>query len=101
MREWLTELGINVPNAVGGFFGGGVSVFVLRQFKPVDAFASCFIATVTAAYLGKVGSSYLPIPEGAVGFIVGLCSLYICMGILQTARNWRPTFPPGGKPDGV
>jgi hypothetical protein len=100
MAEWLTDLGISVSNAIGGFFGGGVSVFLFRQFKPIDAFGSVFISTCTAGYLGKPIGHYIPVPEGGIGFIVGLCSLYICMAILQAARNWKPTVP-GGKPDGA
>jgi hypothetical protein len=37
--------------------------------------------------------------EGAIGFVVGMCAMLICEGILKLAKDWstNPRFP-GSKP---
>lgn len=91
VRDWLTELGINVPNSLAGFNGGLVHFFIFRRTSPFEAVTSVAVATLTANYLGQLASDYLHTPPLATAFIVGLCALQICISLVQAARTWKPT----------
>lgn len=93
MKEWLSEIGVNVPQAVAGFAGGVANVFVFRRVKPFDALGAVVVGTLTANYLGALVARTTGLPELPVGFIVGLAGMAICLGCFNMARNWRPIAP--------
>lgn len=99
MREWLNEIGVNVPQAVAGFAGGAANVFLFKRIKPFDAVGAIVVGMVTANYVGAFAAKSTGLPELMAGFIVGLAGMNICIGLFELVRNWRPTFKgPGPSP---
>lgn len=93
-----TFLGIKVTHLVAGVLGGAVRGFLVGGGW-AEAFISVFVGGVTAAYfttpLTQSPMNYWMIPEGTVGFLVGLTSMLLCEGILKYAKAWsrKPNFP--------
>lgn len=93
-----TILGIKITHLVAGILGGAVRAFLIGGGW-VQAFISVFVGGVTSSYftdpLTHSAINYLMIPEGTVGFLVGLTSMLLCEGILKYAKGWsrNPTIP--------
>lgn len=87
----LDEIGIRLPDLIAGFAGGVVNAFVFKRSDPVSIVGSMIVGAFTANYLAEPAMKYLGTGAGATAFIVGLCGMAICQGIIAAARKWKPT----------
>ena len=84
----LEDLGFSAARLLAGFCGGIVHAFVLRRSVPVEMVGSVVTGTLTANFLGPAAAHYTPgwLGEGGNAFLVGLCALVICQGIITLTR---------------
>ena len=103
-----TMLGIKITHVVAGFAGGVVRAFMVGHTF-WTAISSVVIGALTAGYLTtpifRGITEYISIPEDtstehAVSFLVGLCAMLICDGILHVVKTWsdEPRFSLKRKP---
>jgi hypothetical protein len=97
IKDWATEIGINLQLALAGFWGGVVSSLVLRKASFVELFSVVLTGMMTANYLGAVAVKYTGAPELATGFIVGLSGMVVCRGIITGAQSIRFSGSKGSK----
>ena len=88
----LSELGVRASDIVAGFFGGIVNAFVFRRSDPVSIIGSVVVGTVTAAYLTdwvvwNIVRWGFGNPGQGTAFIVGLCGMMVCQGIVAMAKR--------------
>ncbi len=95
-----TILGVKLSLLVSGILGGVVRPMVLGGGW-MASFFSAFAGGVASAYftvpITYSKMNYLDIPEGTVGFIVGLTGMSLCEGIIRIGRIWarKPVLPGG------
>lgn len=102
MEPVSTIFGIKITNIIAGILGGSVRAFLVGG-NWFQYFISVFTGGVTAAYFSTPLTyspiNYWQLPEGTVGFLVGLTGMLLCEGIMRYARSWsRNPSLPGGKP---
>ncbi len=86
--EPFHDLGLRLQEAIAGFFGGIVFVFVTKNTKPIEAVGSIVVGTITANYLAGYVTA-VGLTPGASGFVTGLCGMALCQGIIAAARKNR------------
>jgi preprotein translocase subunit SecY len=86
----LLDLGIKVQDIVAGFAGGVVNAFVFKRSDPWSIVGSVIVGAFTANYLGEAASKYIGLGGGTSAFIVGLCGMAICQGLIEAVKKWRP-----------
>ena len=97
-----TFFGIKITHLVAGVLGGTVRAFLVGGGWG-NAFISVFVGGVTSSYftapVAYSAFNYWMLPEGTIGFLIGLTSMLLCEGILKYTKQWsiRP-FLPGNKP---
>lgn len=89
IKDWASEIGINLQLALAGFWGGVVSSLVMRKASFLELFSVVLTGMMTANYLGAVAVKYTGAPELATGFIVGLSGMIVCRGIISGAQSIR------------
>lgn len=88
--DLLKELGIRISDVMAGFAGGVVNAFVFKRANPVAIIGSIVVGALTANYLGEVATRYVPgVSNNASAFIVGLCAMGICQGLVETVARWK------------
>lgn len=92
MSDFLTQIGIRVPDLVSGFGGGVVNALFFQRGKPVDVVASVVGGAITANYLAETVSKIAGTELGVSGFIVGVTAMAICQGILSVVKAWMSKF---------
>lgn len=70
-KDFLDSIGFVPGQAVAGFAGGLVNVFLLKNLQPVDVIGALIIGTFTAVYLGKFLSDTSHLPLEVVCFFLG------------------------------
>jgi hypothetical protein len=90
IKLFLESLGINLRDLFAGFAGGVVNAFVFRRSEPFSIIGSMIVGAFTANYLSEPAARYIGTSNGATAFIVGLCGMAICQGIVAAAKKWRP-----------
>lgn len=99
MKDLFSELGVRLSDIVAGFSGGVVNAFVFKRSNPAAIVGSVVVGACTAAYLAPTAARYLGVTTGttdsAAAFIVGLCGMAICQGLLEAAKRFKPTLPGG------
>lgn len=95
--DWLTWLGIKIPDLVAGMFGGIVKALVFQREGPVKTVVSAVVGAITANYLGTLIAEQLGWEKaiGAVCFAVGITSMVVCQFIIDKANR----FAAKGKSD--
>ena len=88
--NWLTDLGIRIPDLFAGLAGGIVNAFVFKRSDPWSIIGSVVVGALTANYLSVPIGTYTGTTGGAASFIVGLAGMAICQGIVGAAKSWRP-----------
>jgi uncharacterized membrane protein YeaQ/YmgE (transglycosylase-associated protein family) len=91
IRLILESVGIRLPDIIAGFAGGVVNSFVFKRSDPLSIIGSMIVGAFTANYLSEAAAKYVGAGKGATAFIVGLCGMAICQGIVAAVRRWRPT----------
>lgn len=99
LRQTFLEYGIRINDLISGFGGGVVASMLVRNVKPFQGFATVLIGTITANYFTESAARQLGLGEGAAGFLVGLTAMFICQGLIEAARKWKPSIV-GGSGDG-
>ena len=89
-HAFLVELGLKLPDLVAGFAGGVVNAFVFKRADPWSIVGSVIVGALTANYLGETAVRYLGLGSGTAAFIVGLCGMAICQGLIEAAKRWKP-----------
>lgn len=90
MTDMLKELGIRVQDVMAGLAGGVVNAFVFKRSNPVAIIGSIVVGALTANYLGETATRYIPgTSDGASAFIVGLCAMGICQGLVEAIAKWK------------
>lgn len=84
LKEWLvpfiTSLGLSLSAFISGSFGGIISNVENDKRTKKETFWALFVGGFTAGYLAPVVKHYLNIEEsflGAIGFVIGLVSMYL------------------------
>lgn len=90
-----TTLGFKLSHVIAGLMGGGVRALIVGGGFPA-AMTSAGVGCATAAYatspLYFALVRYMPVlkdpsTEHAAGFVVGLCGLIICEGVMRYAKQ--------------
>lgn len=92
-QGFLVELGIKTPDLIAGFAGGVVNTFVFKRADPISIIGSMVVGAFTANYLSDIAARYTGITPGASAFIVGLCGMAICQGLMEAMKSWQPFKP--------
>lgn len=95
VTDALREFGIRVQDVLAGLAGGVVNAFVFKRSNPVAIIGSIVVGALTANYLGEAAQRYTGTSGGAAAFIVGLCAMAVCQGLIEVASKWRPGQPGG------
>lgn len=90
MNEWLSWLGIKVPDLVAGMFGGIVKALVFQREGPGETIVSAIIGALTANYLGTLIAEKIGVEKaiGAVCFATGITAMVICQVIIDRAKGY-------------
>lgn len=88
-NDFLTMLGINLPDMVAGFAGGVANAFVFKKSKPWAIIGSIVVGGFAANYLGSTVGKLLGTSAGTSAFIIGLAGMAICQGIVESASSWN------------
>lgn len=96
-----TVFGFKISALIAGLLGGFIRPIVVGGGWWAGV-VSAFVGAISSAYFSpwltfsKV--NYLEIPEGTVGFLVGLVGMSICEGVIKLGKLWAksPSFPPFG-----
>lgn len=89
-RSFFEMLGINLRDLVAGFAGGVVSALTFgRNVNAFSVVGSMIVGALTANYLSADASRILGTSKEATAFIVGLCGMAICQGIVDAVTRWR------------
>lgn len=91
---WVS-LGINFHDLLAGFAGGVVNTIVFKRVDPFSIIGSIIVGGLTANYLSEVAAKYTGTSVGSTAFIVGLCGMAICQGIVEAVKKWRPASASG------
>lgn len=88
----LGELNLRAADIVAGFFGGVVNAFIFRRSDPWSIIGSVVVGTVTAAYLTdwvvwNIMRMGFGNPGQGTAFIVGLCGMIICQGLVAGVKK--------------
>ena len=70
-KDFLDSLNIVPANAVAGFAGGLVNVFLFRNLAPIDFVGSIVVGAFTAVYAGKFVSDMTHMPVEMVCYFLG------------------------------
>lgn len=93
MHDDLVALGFKLQEMIAGFIGGAVSSVVMGKTSQwYEIVGSVFVGMFSANYLGEILASKTGMNNGSAGFIVGLCALIICQGIISSAKKWSSQF---------
>lgn len=87
MKDFLTSLGLELSDLVAGFFGGVVNALVIKRSDPWSIASSVIVGALTAAYLSGWVSTQFGFGRGTAGFVVGLCAMAICQGLVEIAKK--------------
>lgn len=85
--EWMVTLGLKVQDLTAGVAGGVVNAFVFKRADPWAVAGSIVVGALTANYLGEYGVRYVGMGQGAAAFIIGLCGMAICQGIMSFVKQ--------------
>lgn len=95
----LKGLGLNEGTATAGLLGGTVRGLII-QGGFVNGVISALVGAITANYFApgiamSATFNAWNLSEGTIGFVVGMCAMLICEGILKIAKDWstNPRFP--------
>lgn len=97
--DFFTAMGIQLQDLVAGLSGGIVNAFVFKRSDPWSIIGSVVVGALTANYLSGPVGRYTGTTGGAAAFIVGLAGMAICQGIVQAAKQWKPSLPSKENPD--
>lgn len=81
MKEFLKEIGINLPYITAGFLGGVVKAFlagIAGSVRPAAVLAFMVVGAITANYITDLMTAYTGFPPGAVAFILGVIATVVC-----------------------
>lgn len=85
----LAQLGLHLPDLVGGAAGGTVAgAIVFKRGDPIAFLGYVLVGSLTAGYLTNWLTAYVGNFAGGVSFVVGLGSMGICKS-LQTFVVWK------------
>jgi zinc transporter ZupT len=87
MKDFLSNLGLELSDIVAGFFGGVVNALIFKKPDPWSIASSVVVGALTAAYFSAWMSLQFNIGRGTAGFVVGLCAMAICQGIVEMVKN--------------
>lgn len=95
----LKNLGLNESTATAGLLGGTVRGLII-QGGFINGVISALVGAITANYLAPAIAMSPTLnawnwSEGTIGFVVGMCAMLICEGILKWVRDWsnNPRLP--------
>lgn len=91
--EWLLYLGIKLPDALAGMFGGIVKALMFHKDHPGEAVVATVIGAITANYLGEGVAGQLSaigVSRGAACFITGIIAMILCQLAIDQAKKWSP-----------
>ena len=89
-KDFLDSLSIVPANAVAGFAGGFVNVFLFKNLAPIDFLGALVVGTFTAIYLGKFLSDTMHMPTEVVCFFLGAGGQPLLAQLIAYARNKLP-----------
>jgi hypothetical protein len=92
--EILDALGLKASVMVAGFAGGALRAFSTRNHKKRELIVSPICGSLAAGYLTGATVHYMrflniPLPDdpvaawGAVGFLIGVCAMWITDALLE------------------
>lgn len=93
--DFLTQIGLNLRDLLGGFAGGMVHAVVFTRAQPWAAVGSIVVGALTAAYLTDAAVMTIGLSQKPASFIVGLGGMAICQGVLEAIAKYR--FGPRSK----
>jgi hypothetical protein len=87
MSDFLTSIGIKIPDLAAGFGGGVVNALFFKRGKPMDVVASVVGGAITANFLAQSVGRLCGTDVGVSGFIVGVTAMAICQGLLGAVKS--------------
>lgn len=73
MKEFLEWFGVNsAVTAVAGFCGGVVHIFWFKKTEYFDAVGAIVCGVLTSIWVSPYMASHTGLPEGLIGFSIGL-----------------------------
>ena len=106
--DFLSGIGVRVPELVSGFAGGLVKILFTRGARPAELIASAIGGALTSNYLSETFSHLVGkaigegLDLGVAGFVVGLTAMTICQKVIVVVGDWVNRFsakPTGGTGD--
>lgn len=97
MKEFLSELGLRLPDIVAAFWGGVASAFFVRNVTPWQALSTFVIGLVLGSYFGAPAAKLTGLTTETASCLVAFAGMAVAQGLTEAVRAWRPTIP-GGKP---
>jgi hypothetical protein len=103
LGDFLTQVGIRMPELFAAFSGGVVAALLITGSKPNvwGIFSSIIVGTLTGIWLGPIIPPVFGFKASSgATFGVGLAGAPICRGILAAAQRVKWSPAPNGKADG-
>ncbi len=87
--QWI---GVKPQDLIAGFAGGVGNIIVFQRVGWWSAVGSILLGTLAAGWLLDLVMLTFNLSEkyrGPFGFIVGLCAMVICQGIVASVAKWN------------
>jgi hypothetical protein len=89
-KDFLDAIGFVPGQAVAGFAGGLVNVFLLKNLQPFDVMGALVIGTFAAVYLGKFLSDTTHLPLEVICFFLGAGGAPVLGQLISYLRTKLP-----------
>ena len=92
VQTFFDWIGVNPRDLVAGFAGGVSNIIVFQRVGPWAAAGSVVLGMLAAGWLLDLIMFEFSLSEklrGPFGFIVGLCAMIICQGIVGAVTKWN------------
>lgn len=86
--DFLTLIGIKVPDLIAGIAGGMVNAILFQRSAPWAAAASVVAGGLTANYMAEPTAKMFAMNVGPAGFVIGLTAMIVCQGLMAGAQKW-------------
>ncbi len=92
IQTFFDWIGVNPRDLVAGFAGGVSNIIVFQRVGPWSATGSVILGMLASGWLLDLIMFEFNLSEklrGPFGFIVGLCAMVICQGIVGAVTKWN------------
>jgi hypothetical protein len=86
----ITQFGVRAFDFIGGAAGGAVAGIIFPRSGIYAFLGSVVVGSMTAGYMTAWLTQYTGNFAGGISFVVGLCSMGICAGLVQFVKRALP-----------